>query len=208
MTAGLRERNKLRRREQITDAALRLFAEQGFDGTTIEEIAVAADVSRRTFFRYFARKEDVILGWKQRTAEELREGLAARPASESPLEAVQGALATVVASYGARPDLTLGLMRLFESPPTFHPDADYESWDAVLTEGLARRLGVDPIRDPEPRLVATWIETEHAHVSGVGAPQPAADLDGSRLARAVAAEQCRDRRLGCAEGDVVDACGG
>jgi len=155
MTAGLRERNKLRRREQITDAALRLFAEQGFDGTTIEEIAAAADVSRRTFFRYFGRKEDVILGWKQRTAEELREALVSRPASESPLAAVHGALASVAASYGARPDLTLGLMRLFESPPTFHPDADYESWDAVLTEGLARRLGVDPIRHPEPRLIAT-----------------------------------------------------
>jgi AcrR family transcriptional regulator len=179
MTAGLRERNKLRRHEQITDAALRLFAEQGFDGTTIDEIAAAADVSRRTFFRYFARKEDVILGWKQRTAEELREALASRPASESPLDAVHGALATIAASYAARPDLTLGLMRLFESPPTFHPDADHEAWDAVLTEGLARRLGADPILDPEPRLLATvGFAVLIATIQSWGAAGGEADLVG------------------------------
>jgi AcrR family transcriptional regulator len=155
MTVGLRERNKLRRREQITDAALRLFAEHGFDGATIDEIAAAADVSRRTFFRYFARKEDVILDWKRRSADELREALASRPASESPLDAVHGALATVAAGYGARPDLTLGLIRLFESGPALHPDADYPAWDAVLTEGVAQRLGVDALRDPTPRLIAT-----------------------------------------------------
>jgi AcrR family transcriptional regulator len=155
VTIGLRERNKLRRHEQITEAALGLFARRGFDGTTIEEIAAAADVSRRTFFRYFARKEDVILDWKRRTADELREALAARPAGESPLDAVHNALATVAAGYGAEPELTLGLMRLFESGPDLHAGSDYQAWDAVLTEGVARRLGVDPLRDPVPRLVAT-----------------------------------------------------
>ena len=79
MTVGLRERNKLRRSEQITQAALRLFAERGFDGATIDEIAAAADVSRRTFFRYFARKEDVILDWKRQMADELRDAIDARP---------------------------------------------------------------------------------------------------------------------------------
>jgi AcrR family transcriptional regulator len=155
MTSGLRERNKLRRHGQITEAALRLFAERGFDGATIDEIAAAADVSRRTFFRYFARKEDVILDWKRRTADELREALAARPANESPLDAVHRALATVAAGYGARPQLTLGLMRLFESGPDLHAGSDYQAWDAVLTEGIAERLGVDPLGDPVPRLVAT-----------------------------------------------------
>jgi AcrR family transcriptional regulator len=155
MTVGLRERNKLRRREQIADAALRLFAERGFDGATIDEIAEAADVSRRTFFRYFARKEDVILDWKRRTAEELREALVERPASESPLDAAHGALATVAAGYAERPDLTLALMRLFESAPKLHPDGDYPAWDSVLTEGIAERLGVDPLGDPGPRLLAS-----------------------------------------------------
>jgi len=91
-SVGLRERNKLRRREQITDAALRLFAERGFDGVTIDQIAHVADVSRRTFFRYFARKEDVLIAWKQQMADELRAALAGRPAGEPPLEAVHRAV--------------------------------------------------------------------------------------------------------------------
>ena len=155
MTTGLRERNKERRRERITDAALRLFAERGFDGATIDDIAAAAEVSRRTFFRYFARKEDVILDWKRAMAEQLREALAGRPSSEAPLDAVHRALATVAAAYGAQPELTLGLMRLFESGPELQAGSDYQAWDAVLTEGIAERLGVDPLRDPLPRLVAT-----------------------------------------------------
>jgi hypothetical protein len=104
---------------------------------------------------YFARKEDVLLDWKRRTAEELREALDARPPSEAPLDAVHRALATVAAGYSAEPELTLGLMRLFESGPDLHAGSDYQAWDAVLTEGLARRLGVDSQRDPTPRLVAS-----------------------------------------------------
>jgi AcrR family transcriptional regulator len=153
-TIGLRERNKLRRRERITDAALRLFAERGFDGVTIDEIADAADVSRRTFFRYFARKEDVIVAWKQQMADELRAALAERPDDELALDAVHGALATVAAGYAERPELTLGLMRLFEGGPALRVDADYEDWDEVLADGIARRMGLDAARDPAPRLIA------------------------------------------------------
>ena len=134
MSTGLRERKKLRTREQITEAAIRLFAERGFDGTTVDDIAEAADVSRRTFFRYFARKEDVVLAWKQEAAEELRRALAQRPAGEAPLDAVQGAISTLAQSYGARRELTLGLLRLFERPLEL-PHAGHDAWDEILTEG-------------------------------------------------------------------------
>jgi AcrR family transcriptional regulator len=154
MSTGLRERKKVQTREQITEAAIRLFAERGFDGTTVDDIANAADVSRRTFFRYFARKEDVVLAWKQEAAQDLRDALAARPPDEAPLEAVQGAIATLADGYGARRELTLGLLRLFERPLEL-PHAEHDAWDAVLTEGIATRLGVDPARDPRPRLIAS-----------------------------------------------------
>ncbi|MFJ8039788.1 TetR/AcrR family transcriptional regulator [Kitasatospora sp. NPDC096147] len=62
-SVGRRERNKLRIKESLYRSALRLFAEQGYDGTSVDDIAEAADVARATFFNHFQRKEDLISEW-------------------------------------------------------------------------------------------------------------------------------------------------
>lgn len=150
-------RKKRQTRERIVDEALRLFAERGIEGTTADHIAAAADVSRRTFFRYFARKEDVVVEWKRQGAEAVRAAVAARPADEPPLTAVHHALAQIVERYQPDADTVLGLIRLIESSPALRArksEGEYPSWESSIAEEVAARLGVDPETDLRPRLVA------------------------------------------------------
>jgi AcrR family transcriptional regulator len=93
---GLRERKKARTRAAIRDHALRLIAEQGYDATTVEQIAEAAEVSPSTFFRYFPTKEDVVL---QDDLDLLWiDAVRAQPAELSPLAAMRAALSEAFAT--------------------------------------------------------------------------------------------------------------
>jgi AcrR family transcriptional regulator len=93
---GLRERKKARTRAAIREHAIRLFRQQGYSATTVEQIAAAADISPATFFRYFPTKEDVVL---QDDMDVLTlEALAAQPLELSPLAAIRAAAAQTVAA--------------------------------------------------------------------------------------------------------------
>lgn len=96
---GLRERKKAKTRAAIQRSALRLFQEQGYEATTIEQIAEAAEVSPSTFFRYFPSKEDVAL--YDDLDPLLISSFAAQPASLSPTQALRGALHEVFAGLSA-----------------------------------------------------------------------------------------------------------
>ncbi|MEV0095964.1 TetR family transcriptional regulator [Streptomyces sp. NPDC050738] len=87
---GLRERKKIKTRTEIRRATYRLVAEQGYDATTIEQIAEAAEVSPSTVFRYFATKEDIVLTdeYDALMAARLRD----RPTDESALESVRAVM--------------------------------------------------------------------------------------------------------------------
>ncbi len=69
---------------ELTEASLQLFALKGFDAVTVDEIASASGVSKRTFFRYFASKEDVVVQFLAGMGTDIRAALAARPAAERP----------------------------------------------------------------------------------------------------------------------------
>ena len=88
--AGLRERKKARTRASLREHALRLFREQGYQATTVEQIAAAAEVSPSTFFRYFPTKEDVVLQDDMDTR--LVEAFANQPPDLAPIPAIRAAL--------------------------------------------------------------------------------------------------------------------
>lgn len=155
-TPGLRERKKQATRAAISDAALRLAVERGFDNVLVEDIAAAADVSPRTFNNYFSSKQEAIvsrgLDRARRAADVLRE----RPAGEPLWEALTYA---VLAQYAGAsiPDMDrLAGIRLLVQTPALRAELMrvFNSGQQELAAAIAERTGVDPARDLYPALVA------------------------------------------------------
>ena len=154
---GRRERKRRQTRERIEQAAITLFMERGFDATTIEEITEAADVSKRSFFDYFPSKEEVVFAWQDSFADRLMTAIAARPAGESPVKAVEEALiATVTASADER---ALALSELIHCTPTLkaRDQLKYAKLEQKLTEALIARKGGDPEAGIRMRLLSTIV---------------------------------------------------
>ena len=99
LVQGLRERKKAKTRAAIQRHALRLFREQGYEATTVEQIAAAAEVSPSTFFRYFPTKEDVVM--YDPFDPILFASFEAQPAKLTPLEAVREAMLAAFAAASA-----------------------------------------------------------------------------------------------------------
>jgi len=155
---SLVERKRQLVRDELTDAALKLLAYQGFEETTIDQMAAAAGVSRRTFFRYFQSKEDVIIEFLSDLGRRLSQGLLARPPAEPPAVAVQQTLRVFTDTFLEHPDKSRRLTRVTVTTPALL--ARYlerqVSWKDTLSTELAGRMGVDPAVDLRPAvLVAT-----------------------------------------------------
>ncbi|MCT9138720.1 TetR family transcriptional regulator [Streptomyces violarus] len=158
---NLRERKKQRTRDALLRAALELFATRGYDETTVDDIAAAVDVSQRTFFRYFAGKEETAF-FVPRLAEGLVvQALRVRPPDEAPLEALRRAVLESWDTINEAVeeivpiDLHLRVYRVIESTPALF--AAHLRRSAELEEQLARiiaeREGLDVDTDPRPRIV-------------------------------------------------------
>ncbi|MCF6467650.1 TetR family transcriptional regulator [Nonomuraea sp. MG754425] len=91
-TVGLRERKKAETRQAVHEAALRLVVERGFDSVTVEAIADAANISRRTFSNYFSGKEDALLYGEEQRFQSLVEQVRAQPAELSAWQALRAAI--------------------------------------------------------------------------------------------------------------------
>ncbi|MFE3639158.1 TetR family transcriptional regulator [Streptomyces cellostaticus] len=156
----LRDRKKRHTREALLRAALELFTTQGYEHTTVDEIAEAVDVSQRTFFRYFAGKEEVAFAVQEMTEALFVESVRARPAHEAPMEALRQAVlegweAIQETVESAVPvELYLRMYRTIESTPALlaaHLRRSVTT-EETIARLLAEREGVDVDTDPRPRL--------------------------------------------------------
>jgi AcrR family transcriptional regulator len=160
-----RERKKRQTREALVRAALELFDAKGYEHTAVREITDAVDVSERTFFRYFASKEDLAISFARDWTDVILEALAKRPAGEDPLTAMRGAfresmltLAAADAHDAAEPGPPTYLLvtRLIDSTPSLlaqHLRYIHDR-DEEIVRVLAARAGVDPGTDLRPRVLA------------------------------------------------------
>lgn len=141
---GLRERKKARTREAIIDAALDLFARKGFEDTTIDDIAAAADVSPRTFFRYFESKVDLVMARNEAHGDKIGPLIAARPASEGPLEALRQVMQQMLREQLADPSVLREFQVMMGTPALRNMAREhfYEE-EAELVSAFAARLGTD-----------------------------------------------------------------
>lgn len=133
-------------RREVERVALELFARDGFESTTMADIAAALGVGRRTLFRYFASKNDIVWGEFDEVCDRLRRLLDATPPERPLLDALGDA---VVASNAYAPDQQTELlirMRLITSVPALqaHSMLRYRDWRRVVEEFVARRRGEAP----------------------------------------------------------------
>ncbi|MGW1491629.1 TetR family transcriptional regulator [Streptomyces sp. NPDC002402] len=152
--AGLRERTRRAVQAEIVATAMRLFLERGFEATTMEQIAGEIGISRRSLFRYFGTKEDIVLGDHAASGRVLQAALEARPADESPWDALRAALKTLFESLPYSPEDFLKITSMLHASPSLRARQleKRQQWTELLVPDIARRLGADA--DPMTQLRA------------------------------------------------------
>jgi AcrR family transcriptional regulator len=143
-TPSRREKHKSRTRQALREAALELFAAQGFDTTTTEEIAEKAGVSVRTFFRYFPTKELVLFFGRYDFVQAFVAGLVSQPDSKRDLDAMRAAFVESAPGFADRRKALLLYERAIASSPTLRGnEQDRQIQDIQTIAGaIAQRRGL------------------------------------------------------------------
>ncbi|MFF0011466.1 mycofactocin system transcriptional regulator [Streptomyces sp. NPDC005374] len=166
-------------RAQLEQHALRLFAERGFDEVTVEDIAAAAGIGRRTFFRYYPSKNDVVWGDFEAELERMRAVLAAYPEGTPTMEALREAIVDFNRLDAEQIPWHRRRMRLILEVPALqaHSTLRYAEWRRVVAEFAAERLGQEPDA-LRPQVIAhaclgaavaayaQWLRQEESDLSG------------------------------------------
>jgi AcrR family transcriptional regulator len=178
---GLRERKKQRTRERIVEAAFELFDERGFDGTTIADIAEAADIAPRTFFSYFPSKDDVVFHDFEASHATVASWLREREPGTNAIDALRAGIAGAKAEMD-RESLRekrcrKRLVRENESLAA-HSQHLMGKFADLIAEAAARDLGDEP-GDLRPRLVAA------ATAAAIGVMDDVPDEDADHSAETI-----------------------
>jgi AcrR family transcriptional regulator len=182
MEGGLREQKKLRTREAIVEAALKLFDERGYEQTTIAEIAAAADIAPRTFFGYFPSKEAVLFHTFDDDLAKFRAHMDAREPGVTAIDAMRAWIEQVLTAKDWDQMREKKRHHLIEENPDL---AAYErrcmsSFGEVLQQGVAQDLD-QPFDSLRPKMIAasflTAIDTLQAYFAGEEPEDPMAILD-------------------------------
>lgn len=156
---GLWARSRRAAYSEITRVAMQLFLDQGFEETTIDQIASTAGISRRSFFRYFGTKEDVVLGDLAAQGVAAREALEAIPLDVPPWEALLEAMRQLDApadDTGTR----LKIAQMMYGTPSLRARRieKHLQWQQLLVPNIRKRLAIDDDADPSAdAIVATAI---------------------------------------------------
>lgn len=128
---------------QIEQTALELFESRGFDDVTVDEVAAAAGVGRRTFFRYFPSKHDVVLGGLDDQLERMRDALRHAASDASPVDSIRTAFLAVNDYRNDELPVLRIRMRLVMSVPDLaaHSALRYQDWERALSDHVADRVG-------------------------------------------------------------------
>jgi AcrR family transcriptional regulator len=158
MATGLRERRKQEARQAISDAAMALFAAQGFDKVTISQVADAAGVSKMTVTNYFPRKEDLVFDRAEAIIGGLVDAVAARAPGESLLAAIRRDYADRLAAGDAVPTATFARMVDASHVLTSRSQEIADLREQALGDAIAAETGAD---DPQQRIVAAQLASVH-----------------------------------------------
>ena len=148
------ERRRRLVRADLARVAVELFAERGFDAVTVDDIAAATGTSQRTFFRYFAAKDDVVLEYERQLWQRLATALEARPLAEGPVTALREAFRTTSHVEPADRAHVVQLGRILDAAPALRARATGVrlAEHPALTKEIARRMGV-AVNDARVRTV-------------------------------------------------------
>lgn len=141
---GRREQKREETRQRLAQAAQRLFVKQGFDATTVDEIAAAADVSRRTFFHYFESKEDVVLARHEDFERALLAVVRAASPDEPVLDVAERAVVAAAGLFDLKEAHIIEQLQRDEPALRMRAQGKYERIERAIASALAERAGVAP----------------------------------------------------------------